>query len=1421
MEKLPPGTRRRARQFASILNKMARRYRKSYPKRKGPNLMKDEVIKTTKAFSECARVGSSPNMEIIEIHDTVDMTETPFPLLDLPLITEEYIDYGDDQNTSKILSKYEVVSNRTMSVCYLNSKSLAMVAKDRTESVGDESFTFSATNKLGKYISDTNIISHNVKVLVSKDFVRYDDEEVSVLLCTSTRNPFWWMRKQNISTSVAMLTFIVRNEEVHEFEEPFTISFENTQKNFSWIPFHETVIPRQPNYTAFYDRDFEKMQIFRIDVFGQQGYVVEFMDLAANDSFYVYISDFVKPSPDEFKGKATQIHEKNSLVFIPHEHHFNSWHYLCISPNEGVGDQRLAVKFRIYALSCSSWESESRSWVFSCSATGTPSLSRFDCLCYHSSVLAGRITTNYVKEEKTTSFLEHALELQTNWIIFISVAVAFFLYCLLLIMITLSSDWDRKRRIYCLSDMTESPQYEYLLITKTGNGFSDGTTSHIVFKLYGEEAATKEHVLNLPDPDRNILQRNQEDWFFVATENYLGVIEKLEIWFDCVGPKPSWYCSVIEVFDLQKNKYWRFNIKHRFEISTKVKHFLSAVPEQLENGKKKGKLSSKNVSMEGSHWWNIFRFPYHARNNEYDGEGISDYSRSDVLCWCSLLVLVLFSMTVLPVLGFWVPHITVLLWMTSAMASLFIYIVLLENVVRLVYNFTVGKTRRIERISLRIKPVLAYIGAQRDFVKEKYGIDSLRSYYGDLYKPLDRYKIKRRKYRAKIRRELLEIVQDMMMILIYVVLLYIAILKDNDPMAQISNQEVRDLLSGMHARRLTPGRESYNRKELENYINNTLIFSLQSLQWYGKYISSDPGMTIDNTNKYVGIPRLRQQRSDNYSCVVQPSMEFVTDHCISPFADGPELRDFSEGWGYEADSDNFARLNLVWKYHTEEIFGVSNYIGDFAVYPGGGYVATLGRTWKNSLININYLHHNNWIDRYTRGLFVEFLMYSPNSNLFQSVRVVFELSTTGLIHQKFRVRTTRLLLVQNKTSVMLQVVLALLIVMVLVMLLNLMFKLVKKKKLVFKDVWNLADMIIISLSVTCSFFYVERSFLVKILLDRVGKAKHNEFIKYFHLFSAEALLYILSAALVFIATLRLWKLLRSLLIIKITEETLRLCILRLFFVFFRQMLLVFMYHLVGMMLYGDQNEFRNNHHSMMTLTLLALFFLKTYDFKSVKTSTQQLYFFFHLIISYFFFTFYVAVISTCYTEARSYYSNRQKNSVLSYLYEQYQYYKEIVSIRMKGFRQRGGQDKTTFKEKKLVFAKANEYRYAKCLKITRNKIDTMSYITRGILRNMKYRSDFTKEDENSMKLITTHMIRPDTRDEEFFFVENSGNRKAILVDDLVFKKMERVITFLLTEWDEKEDIDKMILENIQNNLSDISRLFNTVLFRLNFYNPTK
>jgi hypothetical protein len=60
--------------------------------------------------------------------------------------------------------------------------------------------------------------------------------------------------------------------------------------------------------------------------------------------------------------------------------------------------------------------------------------------------------------------------------------------------------------------------------------------------------------------------------------------------------------------------------------------------------------------------------------------------------------------------------------------------------------------------------------------------------------------------------------------------------------------------------------------------------------------------------------------------------------------------------------------------------------GQFSTYGAGGYVKDLEQTKTNSLAILEDLKANNWIDRGTRVVFLDFTVYNANINMFCQIR---------------------------------------------------------------------------------------------------------------------------------------------------------------------------------------------------------------------------------------------------------------------------------------------------------------------------------------------------------------------------------------------------------------------------------------------------
>ncbi|KAJ8952129.1 hypothetical protein NQ318_018465 [Aromia moschata] len=1160
-----------------------------------PQSFSEEVRDSTKSLSKCSQASVNPNLEIMKTAD-IPEPSTPFPVLDVPVITENYPDYIDDQNISAYQKNFDIASNNLVDICFLNGKTLQMimVSEDDAQSIKSDSYNVTVVKEIGEHVPKLTIESQGVTLTPSKDFAKYRFE-MMISMCTSTKNPFWWIQKEEIPTSVAIVNFDVKGKTVRSFRQPFVIVFDIQSSSTFSKEVHEGTTPQKPKGTLPRpEYDFETISMHRIDVNRSEGFTVEFSEL--NDN----VLDFV--------------------------------------------------------------------------------------------------------------------------------------------------DKD----VYFLADVPSHFRFGYLIIVKTANKINAGTTSNVVAKLYGKKSQSEEHVLNYPDPEKKLLQKNQEDWFFMATERYLGDIEKIDLWFDSIGCRPTWYCSTIEIFDVQENKYWLILINKRFEILDKEQVVYTGFPEDpTEEASMKKKFSFKKISsaFHGPHMWNIITYYFviiiMTLYCQSKGKAsIISIKHAIIHFRCILIFNIILTMTILIVFGFWVPHITGMLWLTSVIVSLLVYIFLLENLTRFVHNFAVKQKQRVDYISGQVKTAVVKAESQRSMLYKKFGRNVLRPFLNHLYTPMDDDEIKERKYWAQTKYRVLEILEDLIMITIYVVLLYLVILKDKHPHAYLSHVEIEDMFKGVHARSV----------ELEEI----------------------------------------QLRRDN-----------------------PEKRHFSEGWKDNKYSNRFARMDKVWKYTenleagtlgfmdslensaflqtTEYLVNIFiSILGKFSYYPGGGYIATLGRTMKNSIINKKYLFRNRWIDDLSRCVFIEFLLYSPNSNIFNSVTIWFEISTTGYIRSRLYVHTAKLLFVREEASIMAVVIFLSFLTMVVILTSKILYKIVRKKKLVFKDTWHVVDMVIILMSVSCLFLYAERSELVKQFLSKIEKSQHNEFINYFHLLYAETTLTVLAAVLVFIATLRLWKLLRFMVIIKVVEKTLILAAVPILCLFLRHIIIILCFMVTGVLLFGDQSDdFQTLLDAFETLLLLSVNFMSDFNLDVVNHGLAYFYYSAFTVLMLVYITLYVTVITIFYAEAQVYYSNLEGYTVKDYVKEQYDYYTELGRVRWKSTRLRAGSNEA----RQDVYPKADEQRYADCLTVPSNRMRGMGLVARCVVRNANKRkvnaAVITNEDADVIKRTIVNLFRSNSNKIEIFFMGNDENDKVKLVDDMTLLRMEKVVKALLKKGEGDADSAKV------------------------------
>jgi len=86
-----------------------------------------------------------------------------------------------------------------------------------------------------------------------------------------------------------------------------------------------------------------------------------------------------------------------------------------------------------------------------------------------------------------------------------------------------------------------------------------------------------------------------------------------------------------------------------------------------------------------------------------------------------------------------------------------------------------------------------------------------------------------------------------------------------------------------------------------------------------------------------------------------------------------------------------------WMHFTQSELRGFPIVGRLTTYSGGGYTANLGYNEETGWTVIADLHAHNWLDKQTRGVFVEFTVYNGNVNLFATAFVYLESLPTGSV----------------------------------------------------------------------------------------------------------------------------------------------------------------------------------------------------------------------------------------------------------------------------------------------------------------------------------------------------------------------------------------------------------------------------------------
>lgn len=186
---------------------------------------------------------------------------------------------------------------------------------------------------------------------------------------------------------------------------------------------------------------------------------------------------------------------------------------------------------------------------------------------------------------------------------------------------------------------------------------------------------------------------------------------------------------------------------------------------------------------------------------------------------------------------------------------------------------------------------------------------------------------------------------------------------------------------------------SINSEEFLYYIDRTILPAIYSTVWYNKLPLStdleafkDTGWTLDTTHRILGVPRLRQIRVRQQQCKTTKLSQNLSIHCNVRYSLSTEDSDWYSAFWERPYRDDILFKKSPWIYHApvnSSSITINSKSGQS--FHGGGYIAELSRTQRDSEDIIFHLIDTDWLDWRTHMVLLEMTTYNVNVNAFSSI----------------------------------------------------------------------------------------------------------------------------------------------------------------------------------------------------------------------------------------------------------------------------------------------------------------------------------------------------------------------------------------------------------------------------------------------------
>nr|XP_012418388.1 PREDICTED: polycystic kidney disease 2-like 1 protein isoform X3 [Odobenus rosmarus divergens] len=260
-----------------------------------------------------------------------------------------------------------------------------------------------------------------------------------------------------------------------------------------------------------------------------------------------------------------------------------------------------------------------------------------------------------------------------------------------------------------------------------------------------------------------------------------------------------------------------------------------------------------------------------------------------------------------------------------------------------------------------------------------------------------------------------------------------------------------------------------------DFAQGPLLDSLYWTKWYNNQsLGQGSHSFIYYENLLLGVPRLRQLRVRNDSCVVHEDFRKDILSCYDVYSPDKE------------EQLPFGPLNgTAWTYHSQDELGGSSHWGRLTSYSGGGYYLDLPGSRQASAKALQDLQEGLWLDRGTRVVFIDFSVYNANINLFCVLRLVVEFPATGGAIPSWQIRTVKLIRYVSNWDFFIIGCEIIFCIFIFYYVVEEILELHIHRLHYLSSIWNILDLVVILLSIVAMGFHIFRTLEVNRLMGKI------------------------------------------------------------------------------------------------------------------------------------------------------------------------------------------------------------------------------------------------------------------------------------------------------------------------------------------------